>query len=311
MNFSWRGFPGGDEHWLVRGVCRGLFHRVRSRPVGSTFPGSGVPRRAVFPGEREWGALPGREEHQLVRGVARGLCHRVRSRPVGSTFPEARRSRGGVAVLNGWAGVWGHCLGGTSTGSSGELPGAISSSPIAARGLDVARGTTFPGVASPGGPPARGVAHLRYTIRAAPEPRSAARAAVVAAAVPAVAGGFAVGGCGGGLFGFHGIVGGLFLGAAVALGYRLEQFFLRRHALQLATQQLLDRRQLEGVVLAGEAERGALGAGAAGPADTVHVVLRIIRQGVVNHMADAVDVNTTAGDIGGDQYPQLAFAEVL
>src|SRR5690606_25138605 len=73
--------------------------------------------------------------------------------------------------------------------------------------------------------------------RAAPEPRSAARAAVVAAAVPAVAGAFAVGGCGGGLFGFHGIVGGLFLGAAVALGYRLEQFFLRRHALQLATQQ--------------------------------------------------------------------------
>src|SRR5690554_1789489 len=55
MNFSWRGFPGGDEHWLVRGVCRGLFHRVRSRPVGSTFPGGGVPRRAVFPGEREWG----------------------------------------------------------------------------------------------------------------------------------------------------------------------------------------------------------------------------------------------------------------
>src|SRR5690606_31263136 len=244
---------------LGRGVCRGLFHRVRSRPVGSTFPGGGVPRRAVFPGEREWG----------------------------------------------------HCLGGTSTGSSAELPGAISSSPIAARGLDVPRGTTFPGVASPGGPPTRGVAHLRYTIRAAPEPRSAARAAVVAAAVPAVAGAFAVGGCGGGLFGFHGIVGGLFLGAAVALGYRLEQFFLRRHALQLATQQLLDRRQRGGVVLAGEADRGALGAGAAGPADTVHVILRIIRQGVVDHMADAVDVNTTAGDIGGNQYPQLAFAEVL
>src|SRR5690606_17329994 len=229
--------------------------------------------------------------------------------------PWARRSQrpdvpGGVAVLNGWAGVWGHCLGGTSTGSSAELPGALSSSPIAARGLDVPRGTTVPGVASPGGPPTRGVAHLRYTIRAAPEPRSAARAAVVAAAVPAVAGAFAVGGCGGGLFGFHGIVGGLFLGAAVALGYRLEQFFLRRHALQPATQQLLDRRQLEGVVLAGEADRGALGAGAAGPADTVHVVLRIIRQGVVDHVADAVDVNTTAGDIGGDQYPQLAFAEV-
>src|SRR5690554_6274238 len=131
--------------------------------------------------------------------------------------PWARRSQrpdvpGGVAVLNGWAGVWGHCLGGTSTGSSGELPGAISSSWC----------STFPGVRRSRG----------WLPRAAPEPRSAARAAVVAAAVPAVAGAFAVGGCGGGLFGFHGIVGGLFLGAAVALGYRLEQFFLRRHALQ-------------------------------------------------------------------------------
>src|SRR5690554_7379006 len=242
----------------------------------------------------------------------RSLSGALSSSPIaarGLDVSRGRRSqKGGVS---GRTGVGGHCLGGTSTGSSGELPGAISSSPIAARGLDVPRGTTFPGVASPGGPPTRGVAHLRYAIHAAPEPRSAARAAVVAAAVPAVAGAFAVGGCGGGLFGFHGIVGGLFLGAAVALGYRLEQFFLRRHALQLATQQLLDRRQLEGVVLAGEADRGALGAGAAGPADTVHVILRIIRQGVVDHMADAVDVNTTAGDIGGDQYPQLAFAEVL
>src|SRR5690606_41250295 len=109
------------------------------------------------------------------------------------------------------------------------------------------------GVAFPGGPPARGVAHLRYTIRAAPEPRSAARAAVVAAAVPAVAGAFAVGGCGGGLFGFHGIVGGLFLGAAVALGYRLEQFFLRRHARQLATQQVLDPPPAPGLLLPADA----------------------------------------------------------
>src|SRR5690606_12243643 len=138
--------------------------------------------------------------------------------------PWARRSQrpdvpGGAAARRGWAGAWGPSLGGPITGASAEVPGAISSSPIAGRGLGVPRGTACPGVAFPGGPPARGVAHLRYTIRAAPEPRSAARAAVVAAAVPAVAGAFAVGGCGGGLFGFHGIVGGLFLGAAVALGY--------------------------------------------------------------------------------------------
>src|SRR5690606_41316021 len=169
----------------------------------------------------------------------------------------------GAAVLG--EGEWGALPGGTDHRFVGGVAGGYFIELV----LDVPRGTTFPGVASPGGPPARGVAHLRYTIRAAPEPRSAARAAVVAAAVPAVAGAFAVGGCGGGVFGFHGIVGGLFRGAAVALGDRLEQSFLRRHALQPATQQLLDRRQLEGVVLAGEADRGALGAGAAGPADTV------------------------------------------
>src|SRR5690554_2685093 len=235
-----------------------------------------------------------------------GSCQKTLSSSWCSTLPEARRSRGG-----GGSERVGRSVGALPGRDEHRLVRGVAGGYFIELVLDVPRGTTFPGVASPGGPPARGVAHLRYTIRAAPEPRSAARAAVVAAAVPAVAGAFAVGGCGGGLFGFHGIVGGLFLGAAVALGYRLEQFFLRRHALQLATQQLLDRRQLEGVVLAGEADRGALGAGAAGPADTVHVVLRIIRQGVVDHVADAVDVNTTAGDIGGDQYPQLAFAEVL
>src|SRR5690606_41893243 len=34
------------------------------RSRGLDVPGGGVPRRAVFPGEREWGALPGRDEHR-------------------------------------------------------------------------------------------------------------------------------------------------------------------------------------------------------------------------------------------------------
>src|SRR5690606_18524744 len=201
-------------------AARGLDgSRGRRSPKGGVDGRTGVGGVA---GEGRAPARPGSCQRALSSSpiAARGL-----DVPRGPTFPR------GVAVLNGWAGVWGHCLGGTSTGSSGELPGAISSSPIAARGLDVPRGTTVPGAASPGGPRARGVARVRYTSSAAPDPRSAARAAVVAAAVRAVAGAFAVGGCGGGLFGFHGIVGGLFLGAAVALGYRLEQFFLRRHAL--------------------------------------------------------------------------------
>src|SRR5690606_16666239 len=83
--------PWGGERWLVRGVCRGLFHRVRSRPVGSTLPGGGVPRRAVFPGEREWGGIAWEG-----RAPARPRsCQRALSSSWCSTFPEARRSRGG------------------------------------------------------------------------------------------------------------------------------------------------------------------------------------------------------------------------
>src|SRR5690554_6005561 len=114
MNFSWRGFPGGDEHWLVRGVCRGLFHRVRSRPVGSTFPGGGVPRRAVFPGEREWEALPGRDEHRLVRGVAGGyFIELVLDVPRGTTFPGVASPGCARAAVSG---AGGGCRGGRPGG---------------------------------------------------------------------------------------------------------------------------------------------------------------------------------------------------
>src|SRR5690606_6371148 len=223
--------PWGDERWLVRGVCRGLFHRVRSRPVGSTFPGGGVPRRAVFPGEREGGALPGRDEHRLDRGVGGGGGEGGGAGPGGAGVPEgrgsgggggggegggggggafpeggcfggvgggggcgggpgpgvpgglpggsfiesdrgpwARRSQrpdvpgGGVAVLNGWAGVWGHCLGGTSTGSSGGLPGAISTSWFS----QFPGGRRAPGGALPGVAPARRGARRRHPSAASP-----------------------------------------------------------------------------------------------------------------------------------------------
>src|SRR5690606_14568993 len=82
-------------------------------------------------------------------------------------------------------------------------------------------------------------------------------------------------------------------------------------ALDLAPDQFFDRRQGEGVVLAGEADRGAAGAGATGTADAVHVVVRVFRQGEVDHVADGVDVDAAAGHVGGDHHPDLAFAETF
>src|SRR5690606_28535294 len=135
--------------------------------------------------------------------------------------------------------------------------------------------------------------------------------ATVPATVTAVAGTLAVGCCGGCLFRFVGIAGGLLLGRALALGYRLEVDLFRWNAVELAAQQLLDRRQLEGIILTGKADRGALGPGPARAADAVYVVFRIVRQGVVDHMADAVDVDAAALHVVGHQYPQLALAEVF
>ena len=66
--------------------------------------------------------------------------------------------------------------------------------------------------------------------------------AAVPATVTTAAGALAVG-CGGGcLFRFVGVAGGLFLGGALALGYRLEVDLFRWNAVELAAQQLLDRR---------------------------------------------------------------------
>src|SRR5690606_39852411 len=72
-----------------------------------------------------------------------------------------------------------------------------------------------------------------------------------------------------------------------------------------------DGGQGEGIVLPGKADGGAAGAGAAGTADAVDVVVRHFRQGEVDHVADAVHVNAATGDIGGHHHADLAFAEAF
>ncbi len=59
-----------------------------------------------------------------------------------------------------------------------------------------------------------------------------------------------------------------------------------------------------------ERDRDARVAGARGAADAMHVALGNVRQVVVDHVTDAVDVDAAGGDVGGDQHAHLAFAEV-
>src|SRR5579862_5731840 len=58
-----------------------------------------------------------------------------------------------------------------------------------------------------------------------------------------------------------------------------------------------------------QGDRVAALAGAAGPADAVHVVVGVVRNVVVEDMADIGDVQTARGDVRGHQQLQLALAE--
>ena len=52
------------------------------------------------------------------------------------------------------------------------------------------------------------------------------------------------------------------------------------------------------------------GAGAPSAANAVHVVFRHFRQVVVDHVADAADINAAGGDVGRDQQLHLAGAQL-
>ncbi len=72
----------------------------------------------------------------------------------------------------------------------------------------------------------------------------------------------------------------------------------------------LDIRQRDGVFLAAETDRVALGAGARGAAYAVHVVFRIVRQIEIEHMADVGNVQTARSHVGGDQHCNIAVVKV-
>ncbi|OFA04350.1 hypothetical protein DUGA2_26240 [Duganella sp. HH101] len=74
--------------------------------------------------------------------------------------------------------------------------------------------------------------------------------------------------------------------------------------------QLFDILQHLVLVHADQRHGFAGGAGAAGTADAVHIVLRNVRQVVVDHVRQLVDVDAARGDIGGHQHLQLVVLEL-
>src|SRR5437016_10006622 len=72
----------------------------------------------------------------------------------------------------------------------------------------------------------------------------------------------------------------------------------------------LDLRERHGVLLAGEADGIALGAGAGGATDAVHVVGRVLRQVEVEHVTDIRDVQAAGGHVGRDQDCEFAVVEI-
>src|SRR5215212_4575288 len=70
-----------------------------------------------------------------------------------------------------------------------------------------------------------------------------------------------------------------------------------------ATDKLLERPQLALIFRRNETDRVAHGMGATGPANAMHVILRMHRKIVVHHVRDAINVDTACGDVGSNEHP--------
>ena len=73
--------------------------------------------------------------------------------------------------------------------------------------------------------------------------------------------------------------------------------------------QPLDIAEVGALLVITERDRNALGACTRSAADPVNVALGDIREVVVYHVADAVDIDATGGNVGGNERAQLAVAE--
>ena len=79
------------------------------------------------------------------------------------------------------------------------------------------------------------------------------------------------------------------------------------HDFDRLARRALDRAQHAAFARRDEQDRIAFATGAAGAADPVHVRLGVVRNVVIEYMADAFDIEPACCDIGGDEDIELAI----
>ena len=72
-----------------------------------------------------------------------------------------------------------------------------------------------------------------------------------------------------------------------------------------------NRRQILCVLFTGEADSGTAGSGTARTTNTVNVIFRIVRQVVIEYVGHFINVQTTGGNVSGDQYIKIVPGEVF
>src|SRR5471032_994698 len=95
------------------------------------------------------------------------------------------------------------------------------------------------------------------------------------------------------------------LGTCRRVWFKTRDDFARQALLD----QLFDVFQHFVLIHADQRHGFALGASTARAADTVHIVFWNVRQVVVHHVWQLIDINTARGDVGGDQHLQGAILE--
>ena len=102
----------------------------------------------------------------------------------------------------------------------------------------------------------------------------------------------------------------LALGRADALDHRAE-IVRQRQAFEFGIGDLADVFEIGALVLGAHRDGDAVGPGARGAADPVDILLGDVGQLVIDHMADAGDVDPARGDIGRHQHRGLGALELV
>lgn len=83
------------------------------------------------------------------------------------------------------------------------------------------------------------------------------------------------------------------------------------HPRNRTLQQAFDISQLFSLVSTDEGDRPTSGTGAASTTDAVHVVFRHLRQIIVHHLRQLIDIDTPRRDVCGHQNLQLPLFETI